>query len=225
MEENLPQPQVPVVSVPPVQPPIPTKRLPLKWILIIALLAGIVLAGTFLIFKFQFSYPPTVYLKISPKFPDQIFLTENDIDIEKVMEGPFALISTAIWDKNEFQKAGYPLQEKYLKSENIMVDGVNAVKVSGTISEDSEGLYLAGIYHQEIYFPINDKIIHFMFYEDPSSNIKLLDQILSTFKFTDQTNTEAKFCGGIANIECPTGYTCKLGGSYPDAGGKCVVKE
>src|SRR3990167_535151 len=53
MEENLPQPQVPVVSVPPVQPPIPTKRLPLKWILIIALLAGIVLAGTFLIFKSQ----------------------------------------------------------------------------------------------------------------------------------------------------------------------------
>lgn len=33
---------------------------------------------------------------------------------------------------------------------------------------------------------------------------------------------EGKFCGGIANIQCATGYTCKLEGSYPDAGGKCV---
>ncbi len=36
------------------------------------------------------------------------------------------------------------------------------------------------------------------------------------------SNAEDKFCGGIANISCPGGYTCKLDGSYPDAGGKCV---
>lgn len=33
---------------------------------------------------------------------------------------------------------------------------------------------------------------------------------------------EIKSCGGIANIKCPSGYTCQLDGSYPDAGGKCV---
>ena len=30
------------------------------------------------------------------------------------------------------------------------------------------------------------------------------------------------FCGGIANIQCPQGYYCKLEGKYPDAGGTCV---
>lgn len=48
--------QVPVnpVPVPPVEPPSPPKTLPLKWIIIIiALLAGIVLTGTYFIFKSQ----------------------------------------------------------------------------------------------------------------------------------------------------------------------------
>ncbi len=33
----------------------------------------------------------------------------------------------------------------------------------------------------------------------------------------------AQFCGGIAGKVCPTGYTCKYDGTYPDAGGTCVV--
>jgi len=32
------------------------------------------------------------------------------------------------------------------------------------------------------------------------------------------------FCGGIAGIQCPAGYTCKLSGNYPDAGGVCIRK-
>jgi len=43
-------------------------------------------------------------------------------------------------------------------------------------------------------------------------------KILSTLKFTDQ---KAKFCGGIAGIACPSGFSCKLDGTYPDAGGTC----
>ena len=49
-----------------------------------------------------------------------------------------------------------------------------------------------------------------------------IDQILSTFKFTDQSNTEEKFCGGFAGVSCPAGYKCQLDGKYPDAGGVCV---
>ena len=30
------------------------------------------------------------------------------------------------------------------------------------------------------------------------------------------------FCGGIAGFACPLGFECKLDGTYPDAGGKCV---
>ncbi len=56
------------------------------------------------------------------------------------------------------------------------------------------------------------------------------DQILSTIQFMNKKPTassaEGKFCGGIAaNLpenQCPPGYTCKLDGNYPDAGGKCV---
>ncbi len=45
-------------------------------------------------------------------------------------------------------------------------------------------------------------------------------EILSTFRLTDA----GQFCGGIAAIKCASGYTCKLEGSYPDAGGACVAQ-
>lgn len=58
------------------------------------------------------------------------------------------------------------------------------------------------------------------------SHTKLTDDtvgtILSTFKFLDQSNTEGKFCGGFAGVACPKGYSCKLDGKYPDAGGVCI---
>ena len=50
---------------------------------------------------------------------------------------------------------------------------------------------------------------------------KYTDQILSTFKFLDQP-ADGEFCGGIAGIQCPSGFECALDGNYPDAGGKCV---
>lgn len=33
---------------------------------------------------------------------------------------------------------------------------------------------------------------------------------------------EGGFCGGIAAIQCCSGLTCQLDGTYPDAGGKCI---
>jgi len=33
---------------------------------------------------------------------------------------------------------------------------------------------------------------------------------------------EGAFCGGIAAFPCEAGLTCKLDGTYPDAGGVCV---
>jgi hypothetical protein len=35
---------------------------------------------------------------------------------------------------------------------------------------------------------------------------------------------EGEFCGGIAAFQCEEGLTCKLDGTYPDAGGVCVKK-
>jgi len=59
-------------------------------------------------------------------------------------------------------------------------------------------------------------------YSDGSQ--KIVDQILSTFRFVDTLpeKTNDSFCGGIAGIICPEGYKCKYDGSYPDASGVCV---
>ncbi len=51
---------------------------------------------------------------------------------------------------------------------------------------------------------------------------QVFNQILSTFKFID--SVAGQFCGGIAGVACPSGYSCKLDGTYPDAGGTCVPK-
>jgi len=44
----------------------------------------------------------------------------------------------------------------------------------------------------------------------------------SNLNRNSNSDGNGKFCGGIAGIACPTGYTCKLDGNFPDAGGKCV---
>lgn len=36
---------------------------------------------------------------------------------------------------------------------------------------------------------------------------------------------EGDFCGGIAAIQCASGFECRLSGSYPDSGGICVIKK
>lgn len=52
------------------------------------------------------------------------------------------------------------------------------------------------------------------------SNKEEYNQILSTLKFTGE---ERVFCGGIANLPCPTeGYVCEKEGDYPDAGFWCT---
>ena len=75
----------------------------------------------------------------------------------------------------------------------------------------------AFVWNPDVYFQNNNDIynIRVSVTLDPA----IRDQILSTFKFTD---TAGQFCGGIAGVMCPSGYTCKLEGSYPDAGGTCI---
>lgn len=39
---------------------------------------------------------------------------------------------------------------------------------------------------------------------------------------TKMHGTEGAFCGGIAGIECPVGFSCQMEGNYPDASGSCA---
>lgn len=58
------------------------------------------------------------------------------------------------------------------------------------------------------------------------NEIIINDQILSTIKFSDPVSPAPSitpdFCGGIAGILCPVGFTCRMDGNYPDAGGTCI---
>lgn len=43
-----------------------------------------------------------------------------------------------------------------------------------------------------------------------------------TVELRDCITSINKICGGFANLPCPSGYTCRLDGNYPDASGHCV---
>ncbi|KAJ3045247.1 hypothetical protein HDV00_011119 [Rhizophlyctis rosea] len=40
-----------------------------------------------------------------------------------------------------------------------------------------------------------------------------------------QSTPTGTFCGGIAAIQCPTGFACQITATYPDAGGVCVKQQ
>jgi len=101
------------------------------------------------------------------------------------------------------------------KQESISIDGKNYIKISGESPvrlSDGSAWFLTHIV-------INNAGKN---YEIQADNFdeKLLNQILSTFKFTEPV--AGQFCGGIAGIACSSGYSCNLDGNYPDAGGTCV---
>jgi hypothetical protein len=57
-------------------------------------------------------------------------------------------------------------------------------------------------------------------------NKDYFDQILSTFRFIDNQQTENPMtCGGIRGEKCPPGYTCQIPATYPDAQGSCVKES
>ena len=53
------------------------------------------------------------------------------------------------------------------------------------------------------------------------SNAKQNNSLIITPSPIPDTNNSKIICGGIAGILCPSGYTCKPEGNYPDAAGIC----
>ncbi|MBI2330173.1 hypothetical protein HYU94_02190 [Candidatus Daviesbacteria bacterium] len=99
--------------------------------------------------------------------------------------------------------------------EDIMVQGIKASKVNTAFDGKITIVFIP--YQAKMYQLSNISVSSSDEYEI------IFNQILSTFRFLDRENsTERQFCGGFAGKECPEGYTCKLDGNYPDAGGKCV---
>src|SRR3989344_977026 len=252
MEENLPPPQVPVVSV---EQPIPQKRFPIKWILIIVLLAGIVLAGTYLIFRSQSGFPPSQ--------SNEAVTTNETIKI-----GEYKILAKDGWEELEYKSTReaknakeiltvfaqlypeYTDQNKEMYIKEIVVSGDTAeVYFGGDEGWLTDRMGSAGPYNysglvtfaltegsviKKVDFKLQSAGTHFsqgirtredfielwpteLLEKNVSQGNK---QVQESLQFRKTANPEAKFCGGIANIPCPDGYTCKSDGSYPDAGGK-----
>ncbi len=68
-----------------------------------------------------------------------------------------------------------------------------------------------------------DRKIYQFTYTQSLKDPKVADQILSTFKFLNQTILST--CGGIAGIKCPAGFVCQMTADYPDASGTCTKEE
>ncbi|HCQ31408.1 TPA: hypothetical protein DIU27_03450 [Candidatus Collierbacteria bacterium] len=67
------------------------------------------------------------------------------------------------------------------------------------------------------------------------ASLKCSDEPELSFECTSEYQSWAKdncpgweeqiFCGGIAGVVCPEGYSCQYDGNYPDAGGRCIQSE
>lgn len=132
-----------------------------------------------------------------------------------------AVRDSNLQDEIKYQKSrieGHVLV-KLTKEKEIMVGGFSGVLLEYTPDEPDNGSTTSFVIFN------NGKYSYTI-----SGAPQTLDQILSTFKFLPATagkdqkqeSTEDQFCGGFAGKLCPEGFTCKLEGDYPDAGGKCV---
>lgn len=82
-------------------------------------------------------------------------------------------------------------------------------------------------FQAKLNFKTNDSAGFLVFKKDNPSGLPENDQLfeIPVVFIIKNTSDTSKFCGGIANIQCPFGYICQLDGNYPDAGGKCVNKK
>lgn len=71
-------------------------------------------------------------------------------------------------------------------------------------------------------------ILGYIFFKEPVTVLTASPTPTSTATPSSSDKNKiinGQFCGGIAGVSCPSGYYCKLDGSYPDAGGVCVKTQ
>ncbi|MCX6704713.1 MAG: PsbP-related protein [Candidatus Woesebacteria bacterium] len=168
--------------------------------------------------------PETIYFdKTKLKFPDSCGYGGVYTPLMVTMKKPTTTnYSQEIQGSIEYNKYSN------LINKTIKIGQYTAYEYGGRVEVES---YITGQYNYILIIPISKDIeINLMFTEIEGNRYDLntFDQILSTFKFIDQSSAEGKFCGGIAaNLpenQCPSGFYCKLDGNGPDTSGHCVKK-
>lgn len=138
----------------------------------------------------------------------------------------------AYLDAGNIGTMGCPGAESVANWQKFNIDGKSVLR-SGRRSVPE------GLPTDHVYIQLDKKflVISATYYNLAYSELdQIFNQILSTFKFIststgsgqvsfpilpEEKRPRGQFCGGIAAIRCPQGQLCKLGGSYPDAGGYC----
>lgn len=114
--------------------------------------------------------------------------------------------------------------------ETVMVDNIAAEKYTITFRSNDKECLERGIgpisNERNSVYIISKGKLYLISWPVLDVDKSIYEQMLSTFKFTENPtpNPDNKFCGGFAGKACPNGYTCKLDGNYPDAGGTCVIR-
>lgn len=154
-----------------------------------------------------------LYLYISIKPYETIFAQDIKNDGTEVINHEKVKIDDKIYDLNTHKQ--FEVEAAYKIIDYIPIKDINRADLYLYFSHTNTGCSILPADTQDECLKVNDKnnVIY--------RNIR--NQILSTFKFIDNESSEGKFCGGIANIQCPDGYKCKLEGNYPDAGGICIT--
>jgi hypothetical protein len=101
---------------------------------------------------------------------------------------------------------------------STVIDGKEGTKYTIKIDPLAENSSLKYDTVEWYFFAIDNRMLIIQL---SGPNLETMNQILSTISFLDEEIPD--MCGGIAGIDCPEGYRCKLDGTYPDAGGTCIT--
>jgi len=176
------------------------------------------------VFKYEIKYPSNWKIDLNNKNKEKNTVTITSPDLKYSEDSGYPSNGAEI--NLDSEKSNFSNIEDLFKNVSrnwyttihsksyLTIDGNEALRLNVSLFEGSNDV-------DTIYF-IKDRMLYTLsFWEINTDYSETFDQILSTFKFLDQPE-EAKACGTIAGLICPSGYECLYDGDYPDAGGKCV---
>lgn len=164
-------------------------------------------------YKYSLKYPSS--WKIDTTSPQTTFLEIGSVNLP----GTYAKVSISTTGENDKSVEDLAKSWRSGTLETTQVDDETAAEILQNPNPEGEPL-VQGSYTLSVFVKNKSKINLLIQLETANLNTyrAIFDQILSTFQFTG----DSQFCGGIQGIMCSEGYSCKLEGDYPDAGGTCV---
>lgn len=138
-------------------------------------------------YAFQFLYPPSWDYKSEPNYPNVIFFSPHDIEFPPpgyAGEGMITPVEVIVRSGINVQKEVEDFKKAYqytnYKDETVVVGGVQARKISGVVTAES---YVQNEFNAEVFIPKQNYVVQISFLEREGVDEKLLNQILTSFKF------------------------------------------